>query len=134
METHPVRYLKSSFRRHRRMYLDGFMLLLFMVFAMVIACKYDIFSPVSVAIQQENSIDLDEGLALAALFCAGLLMPLWRVLLSQRHEVIRRIAAEHVARSPRPTRRRGARLCPSRLPHIHCRVGFRPLSPSSRRI
>jgi hypothetical protein len=52
----------------------------------------------SVARWQEHIVELDEALALAALFCVGLLLLSCRFLLSERREVARRINAEQRAR------------------------------------
>jgi diguanylate cyclase (GGDEF)-like protein len=69
-----------------------------MAFATYIAYEYPIFGSAGNAMQQQRIIDLNEALALAALFCAGLLVLSWSLVLSQRQEVARRIAAERQAR------------------------------------
>ena len=69
-----------------------------MTVATVIAYQYDIFSNGADS-RREHIIELDEAVALVGLFCVGLLDLSWRLLLAQRREVARRIAAE----------RRGAR-------------------------
>ncbi len=66
--------------------------------ATLIAYQYDIFPNAPGAPTQEHVIKLDEAVALAGLLCVGLLALSWRLLLSQRREVARRIEAEHRAR------------------------------------
>jgi predicted signal transduction protein with EAL and GGDEF domain len=74
------------------------LLLAGMAAAAFIAYQYTIFSPAGAASQQQKTIDLDEALTLLALFCIGLLAMSWRLVLSKRHEMTRRIAAERQVR------------------------------------
>jgi diguanylate cyclase (GGDEF)-like protein len=85
-------------RRNRVTVQDGSLLLAFMAVAIWIAYEVDIFPNSPGVSPQEHVIELDEGIALGALLCVGLLVLSWRLLLSQRREVSRRIAAERLAR------------------------------------
>ena len=69
-----------------------------MAVATWIAYEYDIYlNPYGVT-PQEHVIELDEAVALAALFCLGLLVISWHLLLSLRREVTRRTESEHRSR------------------------------------
>jgi diguanylate cyclase (GGDEF)-like protein len=90
--------LWSRLRRIRHSLLEGAFLFAFMAAATLIAYEIDIFpNPLGLPLQ-DKEIELDEALALASLLCMGLLVLSWRLLLSQRREVARRIKAEREAR------------------------------------
>src|SRR5450432_3763185 len=97
MQVYPTGRLKTAVTLNRTNLQDGFVLLAVMTFAVLIAYEYDIFQQTLGASPQERTISLDEVLALTTLFCIGLLVLSFRLLLSQR-EVARRIGAEHRAR------------------------------------
>ncbi|MGH7108039.1 MAG: diguanylate cyclase domain-containing protein, partial [Acetobacteraceae bacterium] len=84
--------------RYRRQLRDLLLLLIAMGAATYLAYRYSLFTNASRAALQRRVIDLDEALALIAVFCAGLVILAWRLLLSQRREVARRITAEQHAR------------------------------------
>jgi diguanylate cyclase (GGDEF)-like protein len=91
------RWARALWRR--RLVIQGASLLLLgMSLAALIAYQYAIFAPASTAIRSKKGIDLGEALVLIALLCIGLLVFSWRMVLSQRREVTRRIAAERLAR------------------------------------
>jgi diguanylate cyclase (GGDEF)-like protein len=98
MQIYSIERLKYAIRRHRHILQDSLLLLAFMAIVTSIAYEFDIFSSAPSAPSQEYVIELDEALALATLFCVGLLVLSWRLLLSQRREVERRIEAEQAAR------------------------------------
>lgn len=87
----------SRLRRYRTA-LEGALLLALMTAATLIAFEIDIFPNPPGVPAQDKVIELDEALALASLLCMGLLAMSWRLLLSQRREVARRIKAEREAR------------------------------------
>ncbi len=95
MQVHPIERLKLVIRRYRIALRDGFLLLALMSVATLIAYQYDIFPNAPGLPTQEHVIELDEAIALAGLFCAGLFALSWRRLL---REVARRTRAEHRAR------------------------------------
>lgn len=98
MQIHAIERMRHFFGRRHIIFRDGLLLLAVMTVATVIAYQYDIFSNGVGQPTRTHVIELDEAVALAGLFCAGLLMLSWRLLLSQRREVARRIAAERRAR------------------------------------
>jgi diguanylate cyclase (GGDEF)-like protein len=95
MQVHLIRRLKLAIRRYRTALRDGFFLLALMSVATLIAYQYDIFPNALGVPTQARVIELDEVIALAGLFCAGLFALSWRRLL---REVARRTSAEHRAR------------------------------------
>jgi diguanylate cyclase (GGDEF)-like protein len=98
MQVHPKARLRRLIMRHRSTLRDCLLLLTLMTVATIIAYRYDIFGNGIGQPTQEHVIKLDEAVALVGLFCVGLLALSWRLLLSQRQEVARRIEAEHRAR------------------------------------
>src|ERR1700721_551511 len=86
--------LKRAVKNNFVFIVDGFILLSVMTVASWIAYKYKIFSGTNDTNSESYMIELDELLLLIALFCFGLLVISFRVLLSQRREVARRIKAE----------------------------------------
>ncbi|MEJ0019491.1 MAG: EAL domain-containing protein [Acetobacteraceae bacterium] len=98
MRTHSLNRLGMRLLRHRPTLQEACLLLACMIFAAIGAYSYDIFSGSDGQAPVEQTIELDEALALAGLLCLGLLVLSWRFLLAQRREVARRIAAERVAR------------------------------------
>jgi diguanylate cyclase (GGDEF)-like protein len=93
-----LKYLNRVIKRHRTIFQDCLLLLVLMFVAIWILNEYKIFPPHPNLPSREHVIDLDEALALVALFCVALLVLSWRLLLWQRREVARRIKAEHRAR------------------------------------
>jgi diguanylate cyclase (GGDEF)-like protein len=98
MRARLVDKLLSAITRRRTVVQDSLLLLVTMGTAIWIAFEYQIFPSRPDVAPQERIIDLDEALALVALLCVALLVLLWRLLLSQRREVTRRIEAELRAR------------------------------------
>jgi diguanylate cyclase (GGDEF)-like protein len=95
MKTYPIARWRSAIRRNRPVVQGGSLLAAIIAFAAYVAYEYTIFSPLSTTLQHEKIIDLDEVLALTVLFCVGLLVLTWRLVLSERREVARRVSAEH---------------------------------------
>jgi diguanylate cyclase (GGDEF)-like protein len=93
-----IERLKRTFMRQRNSFIEGLLLLATMAVATFIAYEYDIFSNSQGVTSQEHVIELDEAVALAAVFCVGLLVISWRLLLSLRREVARRTESEQRAR------------------------------------
>src|SRR5260221_11670625 len=90
--------LGNAIRRHKSLLQDGILLLALMAVAALIAFEYDVFPNAPGVAIQEQVIELDEALSLAALLCVSLLVLSWRFLVLQRREMARRIEAEGRAR------------------------------------
>lgn len=76
---------------------DAVLLLAALAVGWFIALEYDVFSSVHGG-TAEQTMELDEALALGALLCVGLLVLSWRFMLGQRREMQLRIESEHQAR------------------------------------
>jgi diguanylate cyclase (GGDEF)-like protein len=92
------RRLRHLLVRHHAILLACVVLIAITTAAVYVAYAYDIFPNDPGVASRARTIELDEALAIAALFGAGLLALSWRFTLLQRREVARRIRAEHVAR------------------------------------
>ena len=98
MQINPAGNLILAMKRRRAMLIDGLFLLTVMAVACAIVYEFDIFPNAPGAPSRERVIELDEALALMALFCVCLFALSLRLLISQRREVARRIKAEHLSR------------------------------------
>jgi diguanylate cyclase (GGDEF)-like protein len=90
---------KAVFMRHRIKILDGSMVIAVLLLVAYLAFEVDVFENAANLTRQEQAIELDEGLALGALFSIGMLVFAARRNREQRREMKRRIAAEREART-----------------------------------
>jgi hypothetical protein len=77
---------------------EALLVLAFLALACLVAFEFDIFPNEAGAPTHAQVIELDEGFALAALLCGGLLFLSLRFLALQKREMRLRIEAEHLAR------------------------------------
>src|ERR1700761_3162020 len=98
MQFHPIERAKHIIKRNGAALRDGALLASFMVVATWVAYQYDIFANAPGVPTQQNVVELDEALGLVGLLFVGLLILSWRLLISQRREVARRVTAEQRAR------------------------------------
>lgn len=98
MQKHRIERLIVTIRSQRIAFQDGLFLFTLIVVAAFISYEFDIFLPPTGMMPEERIVQLDEALALVAIFCVGLLVLTWRLVLTQRREVVRRTEAEHRAR------------------------------------
>lgn len=76
---------------------EGVLVLATLSFATYLAYEFTLLSSITGAAHRPRSIDLDEALLLAVLFCFGLLFLSWRYFCLQRSEAARRRASEQRA-------------------------------------
>lgn len=98
MQSHWIERLKQAISRQRPIIQDGVLLFAFMAFTAFIAYEFEIFTHSPGMLPEKRIVQLDEALALVAIFCVGLLVLTWRLVRAQRREVTRRIEAERLAR------------------------------------
>jgi len=90
--------LERAARHHRCLLCDALFLAATIAGAMLIVCTFDVFPSALVLPGHEQLARTQQALALAVVFCGGLLTLAWRVFLAQQREVARRIDIEQVAR------------------------------------
>ena len=89
---------RAFLMRHRLKILDGGVLLILTLLALFYALEIDVFITPGQTAKQEG-LELDEVMAVSALFCGGLVIFALRRMREQRRETARRIAAEREART-----------------------------------
>jgi hypothetical protein len=90
--------LGRAARQHRCLVCDALFLLAVVAGAALIAYGFDVFPNGSSAPGQQKLVHLQEALALASLFCGGLLALAWRVFVAEQRAVARQIGAARAAR------------------------------------
>jgi diguanylate cyclase (GGDEF)-like protein len=90
---------KAVFMRHRIKILDGSILFAVLLLMAYLAFEFEVFENAATLTREGQAIDLDEGLALGALFSVGMLIFAARRNREQKREMRRRIVAEREART-----------------------------------